>query len=482
MLNIFLTQSSVPIIGTFAKLLGYVMQFIYKIFADGFGIENIGLCIIVFTLVVKLLMIPLTVKQQKFSKLSALMNPELQAIQKKYKDRRDTDSMMKMNEETQAVYQKYGTSPTGSCLQLLIQMPILFSLYYIVSGIPAYVPRVYNYYEPVSVAVVADYDTFDYMKDAYDTYVLKDGEKDQFAYIEEVFFKESGTISIKKANKSGSVEDKQKKTVDALSKYSEKEWNKLIKCYENIDELKNSLKTLTDENWEELKKDLKGSDLKTVERIEEAVKNDTELYADENVVMNEAQAEVINSSKKKVMKINEFGPINLSQTPKDAMGIAILIPVFSFLMQWLSIAISTAANKEQMKDNPMNNSMKVMNVMMPLMSAFIAFTVPSGLGLYWAFNGFFQVITQLCINAYFKKVDVEDIIAANVEKMNKKKAKRGIDSKQVTAAAGMNTKTIKNKANVQTADSVQDKNRKYKKGSMAEKANMVKELNDKNRK
>ena len=151
-------------------------------------------------------------------------------------------------------------------------------------------------------------------------------------------------------------------------------------------------------------------------------------------------------------------------------------------MQWLSIAISTAANKEQMKDNPMNNSMKVMNVMMPLMSAFIAFTVPSGLGLYWAFNGFFQVITQLCINAYFKKVDVEDIIAANVEKMNKKKAKRGIDSKQVTAAAGMNTKTIKNKANVQTADSVQDKNRKYKKGSMAEKANMVKELNDKNRK
>ena len=67
---------------------------------------------------------PLTIKQQKFSKLSAKMNPELQAIQARYKNKKDNESMMRMNEETQAVYAKYGVSPTGSCLQLLIQMPI----------------------------------------------------------------------------------------------------------------------------------------------------------------------------------------------------------------------------------------------------------------------------------------------------------------------------------------------------------------------
>ena len=73
---------------------------------------------------------PLTIKQQKFSKLQSKMNPELQAIQKKYKDKRqDQAAMMKMNEETQAVYQKYGVNPMGSCLQLIIQMPILFALY-----------------------------------------------------------------------------------------------------------------------------------------------------------------------------------------------------------------------------------------------------------------------------------------------------------------------------------------------------------------
>ena len=53
-------------------------------------------------------MIPLTIKQQKFSKMSAVMQPEIQAIQKKYKGKTDNDSMMKMNVETKAVYEKYG--------------------------------------------------------------------------------------------------------------------------------------------------------------------------------------------------------------------------------------------------------------------------------------------------------------------------------------------------------------------------------------
>ena len=119
------------------------------------------------------------------------------------------------------------------------------------------------------------------------------------------------------------------------------------------------------------------------------------------------------------MKINEFGPINLSQSPNTMMGIAILIPILSFLTQWLSVKISMSANKEQMAENPMGNSMKVMNVMLPLMSTFIAFTVPAGLGLYWVCTGIFQIIIQICINAYFKKVDVQDIIKANVEKANK---------------------------------------------------------------
>lgn len=119
-----LTQSTTFIIGPVAKLLGYIMNWLF-LGLDAIGIPNIGLAIIIFTFVTKLLMMPLTVKQMKFTKLSTVMQPELQAIQKKYKNTKDQNEMLKMQEETKAVYAKYGTSPTGGCAQLLIQMPIL---------------------------------------------------------------------------------------------------------------------------------------------------------------------------------------------------------------------------------------------------------------------------------------------------------------------------------------------------------------------
>ena len=111
--GILLTQNSTFIIGQVAWLLGKIMEGIFEVL-NLIGIPNIGLAIILFTIVVNLLMMPLTIKQQKFSKLSAKMNPEIQAIQKKYKNRRDQASVQAMNEETQAVYQKYGVSPSGS--------------------------------------------------------------------------------------------------------------------------------------------------------------------------------------------------------------------------------------------------------------------------------------------------------------------------------------------------------------------------------
>ena len=137
----FLTQNTTPIIGQVAWVLGKIMEAIFTVI-DFIGIPNIGLAIILFTIVVNLLMMPLTIKQQKFSKLSAKMNPEIQAIQAKYKNKKDNESTMAQNQEIQAVYAKYGVSPTGSCLYLLIQMPILFALYRVIYAIPAYVTKI----------------------------------------------------------------------------------------------------------------------------------------------------------------------------------------------------------------------------------------------------------------------------------------------------------------------------------------------------
>lgn len=462
LLGILLTQNSFPIIGWFASLLGRVMEGLYALFCY-MGVENIGLCIIIFTLFVKLILFPLTIKQQKFSKLSVLMNPEIQEVQKKYKGKRDNESMMKMQEETQKIYDKYGTSPTGSCLQLVIQMPIIFSLYYIVSNIPAYVPQVQDYYKPISTEICEDYDYFECFNK-----VVKSDDKLKYTYIDKV------VTDFKIADSDN------KKVIDVLAKYSTKQWASLENTYENMNSLIDKLSTYSDKDWDKLesKLDLSRSEEKTFDKFVEEISN-----KDSSEKLKKRYSDCVKSidkSKKKIMDINKFGVINLSQTPKSTMGWAILIPILSFLTQWYSTKLAMATNQMPDGQNPMASSMKMMNTVMPLFSAFIAFTVPAGLGLYWVANGGLQIIQQLALNQYFKKVDVNDIIKKNVEKKNKKKAKQGNASSRVINAANINAKGISNNKMEKKKD-IPVNNSNIKPGSLAEKANMVKKYNEKNK-
>ncbi|MCR4604401.1 MAG: YidC/Oxa1 family membrane protein insertase [Eubacterium sp.] len=103
------------------------------------GFHNTGMCIIILTIIVYILMYPLNSKQQKSTRLMTRINPELKEIQRKYKNKKDQASQMKMNEETQALYAKYGISPFGGCLPLLVTMPILWCLYRVMMNMPDYV-------------------------------------------------------------------------------------------------------------------------------------------------------------------------------------------------------------------------------------------------------------------------------------------------------------------------------------------------------
>lgn len=104
------------------------------------GIHNTGLCIILLTIVIYLIMYPLNSKQQKSTRLMNKVNPEIKEIQKKYKNKKDQASQLKMNEETQQVYAKYGISMFGGCLPLIITMPILWCLFRVMSEIEKYIP------------------------------------------------------------------------------------------------------------------------------------------------------------------------------------------------------------------------------------------------------------------------------------------------------------------------------------------------------
>lgn len=149
MTGILMTQVSTPIIGQAAWLLGKIMDGIYRFMDTVFGVQNLGVCIILLTIIIYMLMIPLTIKQQKFSKMSAAMNPEVQKISQKYKGKKDQVSVQKMQDETQLVYQKYGVSPTSGCLSMFIQFPFLWAMWYVIRGIPAYVSQVKDVYLPL---------------------------------------------------------------------------------------------------------------------------------------------------------------------------------------------------------------------------------------------------------------------------------------------------------------------------------------------
>ena len=99
-LAIYMTADSGKILGPVAQLLGWVMDKIYLFLANVCGIENVALVIFIFTIFIYLCLFPVTYRTQKFSMLTRKMQPELNAIRKKYEGKRDQASMMAMNDSS----------------------------------------------------------------------------------------------------------------------------------------------------------------------------------------------------------------------------------------------------------------------------------------------------------------------------------------------------------------------------------------------
>ena len=406
-------------------------------FTGLFGIENIGLCIILFTAVVKLLMLPLTIKQQKSSKLMAVMQPEIQAIQKKYKGKEnDQKAMMMMQTETKAVYEKYGTSMTGGCLPLLIQMPIIFALYRVIYNIPAYVNTVRAYYE----AVIAN---------------LGSGFVENATFQALAEAQKMPVANFDYANNASSV-------IDLLYKFTSQQWDQLISAFPAVGE-----------------------------------------------AVTESGTHVVDA----IANMQNFFGLNLAYTPLQVIsnffggvgGISVLtmiaalcIPLLAGGSQWFSTKLMTAnsptANQKNGED-PSANMMKSMHIMMPLMSVFFCFTFASGIGIYWVAQSVFTIIQQVFINAHLKKVDIDDLVQKNVEKANKKRAKKGLPPTKVGNVDEMMKKLQEKEDREETKRmekiakskaQVEESNRYYnadaKPGSLAAKANMVAKYNEKHEK
>ncbi len=432
MSDLLLTQYSGTILGPIARVLGWILNGIYVGVYKLTGIENVSISIIILTILIYTLMYPLTYKQQKFSRLTQKMNPELQEIQKKYKDKKDQASMMKMQEETQAIYAKYGVSPTGSCLQAFIQLPIFFALYRVFYNIPAYVSGVKDLTTDLVSQIMA---TSGY-QDTMTTFV---SEHSALASLRTDFTVDSST---------------------AIANY-----------------ITDVIYKLDDTGVA----DLKAAFVDLGSSIDSTISN--------------------------LSHVNNFFGMNISHTPmsyitaafdaiKDgnATGLIIglgflglMIPVLSYLSQLLSIKLMPTANTTG--NEQMAAQMKTMNLMMPLMSFIICFTVPVGLGIYWIGSALVRTVQQLINNRRLDNLDLEDIIAKNQEKAKKKREKMGISENQIknnARVSSKNTKTFGSNMSDEERNKLLDeaakKKANAKAGSLAAKANLVKDFNERNNK
>ena len=409
-----MTKSTFPVIGWFAEIFGWIMNLLYNALS-AVGIENLAVTIIIFTILTTLIMLPMTISQQKFMKMSGMMQPELQAIQKKYKGKTDNASAAKMNAETQALYERYGVSPTGSCLPVLLQFPIMLGLYQVILKLPAYIQNIKTVFMNIVTPLMAQAD---------------------FAAKMEVF----ADIAKKNSIKIENVLVDPNAVVDLLYKFKAENW------------------TLLQETFPEV-------------------------------------SGVISENLVHINHVNSFLTMNLMDTPADNLfSIAILIPILAGVTQWISTKLMTKTQNQAAGDQAaMMNSM---NMMMPIMSVIFCFMLPIGVGVYWVAGTVTRMIVQIGVNKYMDRVDINDLIRKNLEKSNKKRAKKGlppvneqqmlknIEKEKKRLAQEEEAKNFdKEKRDEQQAKSTAYYNQKNSNmGSIASRARMVKDFNERSTK
>jgi len=427
---VFLTQYQGKIVGPVAWILGHIMNWIF-IFLQKIGIPSTGLSIILFTIIINLLLLPLTYKQQKFSKLQAKMNPELQAIQAKYKGKKDNDSMLAQQEEIKALYAKYGVSQAGSCVQLLIQFPIMIALYRVIYSMPAYVSAVREAFNPLVSQLRETAGASEFIQSLSSAaQYAKQFSNDAFT--------------------SGDVTYIENTFVDVLNKASTADWNLLSEKFTSLSD--------------------------SIQRTHSIISS-----------------------------YNSFLGLNIGDSPSYMLHTAIssksfglfigalAIPVLSALTQWISLKLmpqaATTSNDPNDQAAQMANSMKTMNMMMPIMSIVFTYGLPAGLGLYWIAGAVVRTVLQIIINKRIDKMDIDAQIIKNTEKYKKKlEAQKSTPSMEMYAKLNTRNNSSVSKltqaekdAGINNARQIYESGR-AKKTSLLARANMVKEFDEKNNK
>ena len=341
-------------ISFFANLFGYVLNFLYEI------VDNYGFAIILFSILVKVIMLPISIKQQKTMQKSQELNNEMKQIQFKYKN--DPE---KANQEIMALYKREKLSPFSGCFSAIVQLILLFSVFFLVRSPLTYMKKVdSDLIEKLGAVVQEDGKTTNYKEIAIINYVNN--------------FEEQKTVNVQEKSKEEDQinEDEENTNNEQQNQETDNEINETV------------------ENTE-------------IQEQQEESQNEEEINIDEY--------------KEKVYINMDFLGLDLSKVPtEDLEDLKVLIiPALYVVSSFISMKLSTKNSKPKEdknligdgnKDNEekdeydaMAEANKTMSWVMPLMSISIACIAPLGLALYWLMNNILMICERSILNKFLKK-------------------------------------------------------------------------------
>lgn len=319
--------------------IGWIIKFCYKL------IPNYAVALLIFTLVMKLILFPFGIKQQKNMIRQAKLRPKEMAIRKRYAGRDDKVTQQKMQQEVMKLYQDENYNPASGCLPMILQLVVLLALYGVIQAPLTYVAD-YSKDEikNMGVAVVQLY---------------KEGKLDESGI-------SKTNLNAIKAQADNKVQEKEDENGNVIYDYSD---------------VKNPLSGRNEVYL-----------VRIVRDYLDAI-NNTEYFAENNIRAKDLPNFFLTGKR-----------LDLSRSPDvKNFNWLMLIPVLTFVFTFGSMKITKKltyqAPTQQSAD--MGCSMKIMDYMMPLMSTFITFTVPAVIAVYWIYNNILSTLQQFVLKLMY---------------------------------------------------------------------------------
>ncbi len=352
------------------KPFGWLIQWFYSLTG------NYLIAILVFSIVLKIVLFPFGIKQQKNSQKQASLRPKENVIRKKYAGRTDRATQLKMNTEIQELYQKENFSPLAGCFPMLLQMLVLLAVYAVVR-----------------------------MPLTYTAGIPKDTVNQVQTVVAEMVYEE-----------------------DTDRKEADRKINQILK----IDNKHN------DEKFEEaLEKEAfqYNSEIFVINYI----KDHRQAFAAKYDALVASEKDSDYSSKEVLEKLPElelFKGFDLGKNPdfkdvfdKNEIGtkLLVLIPVLSLITSYFGQALTRKFSYQPEQSEEMKSQMRMMNIFMPLFSLYIAFQVPAAVGIYWVMSNVLSPVQQIALSKLFpiKEITPEEMREAERIYGGKQKKKKG---------------------------------------------------------